>query len=242
MRFGGMVKEVWIRVSIGFLGSTWQNLRRLGALVSSTFTVSILLCWVSKDADFSLPDALVSRVFKVSQSGYWGLQLLHQLFSQRDIELMLKITSDVGRKDMWFCPESVEHVFLRCPLAGVRRNLGIGGDKTLSFWAWFQRQTESCSMGELQVVAWAIWALGKSRNTAVWEHRVAMPEAVTQMINSMVTEWKDGFEVTGQDGAVIPPHIGQPGVTKCFVDAGLFPDITVSVILESGDVDIDWQK
>ncbi|VFQ71527.1 unnamed protein product [Cuscuta campestris] len=48
------------------------------------------------------PDALVSRVFKARESGFWNLELLHQLFDQRDIDLILKISPDMNRGDRWF--------------------------------------------------------------------------------------------------------------------------------------------
>ncbi|VFQ75425.1 unnamed protein product [Cuscuta campestris] len=55
---------------------------------------------------------------------------------------------------------------------GVWRSLHIGGDRNLTFGAWFQRQSEVCTLDGLQIVAWTIWALWKTRNTAVWERRV----------------------------------------------------------------------
>ncbi|RAL45079.1 hypothetical protein DM860_018141 [Cuscuta australis] len=120
--------------------------------------------------------------------------------------------------------ESLEHVFLRCRLAdGVWRSLHIGGDRNLTFGAWFQRQSEVCSLDGLQIVAWAIWALWKTRNTAVWEQRVVMPQTVVRMIHSMVERWRSRFDATGQEGAVLPLHVRRPGVLQCFVDASLFP-------------------
>ncbi|VFQ68149.1 unnamed protein product [Cuscuta campestris] len=50
-----------------------------------------------------------------------------------------------------------------------------------------------------------------------------MPQAVVRMIHSMVAGWRNRFDATGQEGAVLPLHIRRPGVLQCFVDASLFP-------------------
>ncbi|VFQ74270.1 unnamed protein product [Cuscuta campestris] len=164
------------------------------------------------------------------ESGVWNLELLHQIFGQRDIDLILKITPDINRGDRWFWAGQSHRQYT--VKDAYRKFMGEAGF-VLGFSNWGRLWKISVAMKVkvclwralqgLQVVAWTIWALWKTRNTAVWEQRVVMPQAVVRMIHSMVAGWRNRFDATGQEGAVLPLHIRRPGVLQCFVDASLFP-------------------
>ncbi|VFQ72682.1 unnamed protein product [Cuscuta campestris] len=82
-------------------------------------------------------------------------------------------------------------------------------------------------MGELKVIAYAVWALWKTRNAAVWDGKVSLPAVTIRLIKSLVERWPDsrlGQQLTPPSCSILGQQSSEQ-VQHCFVDAALFPQV-----------------
>ncbi|VFQ78135.1 unnamed protein product [Cuscuta campestris] len=126
--------------------------------------------------------------------------------------------------------ETTDHIFVFCSYAlaiwegvGAQVSRVAGG----SFIHFFEGLFGSRSMGELKVIAYAVWALWKTRNATVWDGRVSLPAVTIRLIKSLAERWPDsrlGHQLTPPSCSILGQQSsGQ--VQHCFVDAALFPQV-----------------
>ncbi|VFQ67193.1 unnamed protein product [Cuscuta campestris] len=122
--------------------------------------------------------------------------------------------------------ETVEHLFLHCPYAvtiWARLGLRVIREGSISAHAWFWEVVQTTSRSELQLFAWAIWALWKARNAAVWRFQVPTPSSTVCLVTDTQKSWSRSTSSRAVGLPLPSPRPVRSGAFKLFVDAALFP-------------------
>ncbi|XP_073121019.1 uncharacterized protein [Henckelia pumila] len=154
---------------------------------------------------------------RVAENGAWDLDIVRDLFSERDQQLIISLPlSHHERDDKWMWEEEKLGEY------SVK-----SGYKTLMNADWWNHLANNCELNKIGLAATILWCVWKNKNDVVWNGRCKLATVIFQSAFNIHSQWLMVKQVGAQPSSSTsqigfrrwkkPPE----NVLKCNVDAAV---------------------
>jgi hypothetical protein len=113
----------------------------------------------------------------------------------------IRLVSDSFCERCHRTPETAEHIFSRCPAAGVVwRRVGIGNTSNRFRRPWLLGvELHLPTPVQLDVIMLILWQIWKARNALIFDHRTLSPQDIISKVVHDLHAWQPRYSTRGHD-------------------------------------------